>query len=307
MYNDGVSGAPSSTPLQLGEQYNRQAAARAVGPLGVTLSTSPQALALRVLLQNVRYKNTIDKGWRHWAPRSNALAAIVGGVDPDIMAFQEVLPSQHADLTVYFPGYGSTFREREPGGEGVPIFWRTATFALISAQTRWLSDSPNRAGSRTWGNAVPRICTSARLRHKPSGRVVTVFNAHYDDKADNNGVRLASSNLIAGWMRDALAEGPVLLAGDLNVRGPQDAAVRALLSGVPGLVDTLSVADPEAGAAGTFHRFTGKPLPGMGRVDFIFAAAKGGGARVQRAWIQGKKGLGILPSDHFGLVADVEL
>ncbi len=27
----------------------------------------------------------------------------VGGVDPDIMAFQEMLPSQYADLTVYFP------------------------------------------------------------------------------------------------------------------------------------------------------------------------------------------------------------
>lgn len=55
--------------------------------------------SVRVLTFNIRYDAAEDAAKGHaWRDRLPAISAVIAQVHPDILALQEVLPSQHADL-----------------------------------------------------------------------------------------------------------------------------------------------------------------------------------------------------------------
>lgn len=272
-------------------------------------SSSPSSITLRVMSFNVRYMNGGDKGWRHWSARASAVTGMIADVGPGILGCQEVLPAQYRDLVDRLgDSYGSVYVEREPGrrgggSEGVPVFYSTSLFHLLSTHTRWLSPSPSTVGSRGWGAAEPRIVTIVRLRHRASGRPVTLLNSHWDHKSGL--ARVTSAELLGKWAgeeRDVSGRqgGVVLLMGDFNsYGGPSDPSIQALTRTSPWLADVLEGRDMP-----TFHAFAGLPKRASHRIDWIWV---GPGARILRAWVQASRYHGILPSDHFPVISDVVL
>ncbi|HEU5265395.1 MAG TPA: hypothetical protein VFU35_01800, partial [Jatrophihabitans sp.] len=96
----------------------------------------------------------------------------------EIVGLQEVRPDQLADLRAAFPGarIAGAGRDADGGGEHASVLIAPGSWQLESAETRWLSPTPARPGSRGWDANLPRVVTLVRLRR---GRTsLGVANAH---------------------------------------------------------------------------------------------------------------------------------
>ena len=100
-----------------------------------------------------------------WSERRSRLVdALLSGVTPDILGFQEVLHGQLGDLAALLgEGYGYVGVGRDDGkeaGEYAPVFWRKKVFELVRWKTVWLSPEPDVPGSKGWDavSAERSIC-----------------------------------------------------------------------------------------------------------------------------------------------------
>jgi endonuclease/exonuclease/phosphatase family metal-dependent hydrolase len=257
---------------------------------------------------------------------------VIRDANPDVLGLQEALIDQIDYLSDQLKGYSIVGTGRDDGkkaGEFSCILFRTDRFDAGEQGTLWLSDTPERAGSKSWGNTLPRIVTWARLSEKTGGGTVLVFNTHLDHLSQPS--RERSAGFIMGEIgRRARAGEPVVLMGDFNagetnpaVRrvkgqiGPDDGneegskpgpqreeAGKPVEAGRPAkevsLVDTFRVVHPDEAAAGTFHGFKGT---GDGeKIDYIFVSQEVTvvGAKIVRTRREGR-----YPSDHFPVTARV--
>ena len=102
---------------------------------------------------------------------------------PDVIAFQEVLPEMHVFLERLLTEYqlAGQFREANFLGEGTYIAVRKDVLQVLEYNTFWLSPMPYVPGSRFQQQSdCPRICNVVRLRHKKTNRIFRVFNLHLD-------------------------------------------------------------------------------------------------------------------------------
>ncbi|SMO56947.1 endonuclease/exonuclease/phosphatase family protein [Halorubrum cibi] len=142
---------------------------------------------IRVLSYNVRYDNRHD-GHDAWHARRDGVADAVRFHRPDVVAFQEPLPGQRADLRERLPEYDLLGRGRkDDGGEGCPIGVRTDRWRVVDHGTFWLSKTPADP-STDWDAAHPRIATWVRIRPRdrvggptaPADSSLLVVNTHFD-------------------------------------------------------------------------------------------------------------------------------
>src|SRR5690606_25833383 len=125
-------------------------------------------------------------GWQH---RKDICAKVIADEKPDIICLQEVLKGQFEDLKSAFPqfqGFGFDGPEMDAhtlGYHGIaknPILFSDDRYALVSGGTYWLSETPLKAGSISWGSARARHANYIRLQDKKSKREFRVVNLHLD-------------------------------------------------------------------------------------------------------------------------------
>ena len=143
---------------------------------------------LEVVTFNIRYLNKNDEGINHWRVRKQRVIAAMLAFKADIFGLQEALRQQLDDITPALAGYTEFGIGRDDGktrGEYSAILFRSDRFELDKDDcgTFWLSDTPEKVGSATWGNEIPRICTWVRLTDKQSQRSFYVFNTHFDHES----------------------------------------------------------------------------------------------------------------------------
>lgn len=262
-----------------------------------------QAEPLKVLTFNLRYITKVDKGVHTWDSRRDAVAALVRREAPDFTDVQEAFRSMLDDVKARVPGYGEVGVGREDGkeqGEYSAILYREAAWTVEESGTFWLSDTPAVAGSSSWGNRVTRICTWGRFKHKATGRLLVVFNAHFDHESQPARERAAA--LVLERIAAVGAAVPVIFTGDLNAT-PENPAIAVLTQGPPRLIDVWQTLNPTMAAAesGTCHGFTGQR--NRGRIDYIFATAA---LTPVAAEILHDAQDGNYPSDHFPVRATLE-
>ncbi len=250
--------------------------------------------SLRVASFNIRTGLKPD-GRHSWPFRAGACAAAIAGLEADVVGLQEVRLFQERGLARRLPGYAGAGAGRDDGrcrGERCTVVYRTARLRLESWTVRWFSDVPERPGSRSWGNPIPRVVTLCRFADLLSGNRFGLANAHWDGASA--GSRLLSAEALLGWLDPAL---PWLIVGDLNAT-VEDPSVAHLLAG--GLTDALAVLGARGPRAATHHAWDGS-TDGT-RVDFVLA---------NEAWdvlgghIDHTRPGGRLPSDHWPVLADV--
>ncbi len=115
-------------------------------------------------------------------------------------------------------------REAADGrGEGCPLFYESERLELLDWRQEALSDRPDVSGSTSWGNLIPRIMVSARLRDRATTAEVLVINTHLDHLSPRSRVRSAE------MIRDRVAGQtlPAIVMGDLNASRAFAAAPRA--------------------------------------------------------------------------------
>jgi endonuclease/exonuclease/phosphatase family metal-dependent hydrolase len=269
------------------------------------VARAEDTLNVKIMTFNIRYDNPAD-GANRWALRRDLAADVIRRFDGDFVNLQEALPNQIADLLKMLPEYAWVGRSREADakrGEAVPILYRTKRWRLDEKQqgTFWLSDTPQTAGSITWGNACPRVVTWGRFVDKKTGRPLCVYNTHLDNVSESS--RQKSASLLARRIADREGREPVLVAGDFN-SGESSVALahltgRAADSPVK-LLDTFRAVHPKEKQVGTFHDFQG----GVGgdKIDYLLASP---GAKVRSAEIVRNHRKALYPSDHYPVTAEV--
>ena len=245
---------------------------------------------VRVASFNIRTSRGQD-GPNHWWWRRRACAAAIQGFAADVVALQEVRPGQLDYLRRALPG--TTFvgrgRDRDGDGEHASVVVAPTGWAIESHETRWLSPHPGLPGSLGWDARLPRVATLVRLRRGTTR--LGVVNAHFDHSGGQ--ARERSAELLVTWLA-AEPDRPWVVAGDLNAR-PGSAPLRRLAAA--GFADPLP---PDAG--GTEHAFTG--AEDRTRIDYVLT---GPGVTVSAAWIAHPRPSGRLPSDHWPVLADLEI
>ena len=93
------------------------------------------------------------------------------------------MQGQLTDLAADLPGYDWVVVGRDDGkekGEFMAVFYRKARLEPLTTNHFWLSDTPEVAGSTTWGNRNRRMVTRLKFRDRQTTQQFYLFNTHFD-------------------------------------------------------------------------------------------------------------------------------
>ena len=249
---------------------------------------------LKVVSFNIRCCDDIDG--HAISERAPRLHAAIAPIDPDVIGLQEYRPKWEEHIDKYFGEKYDLFNKYRSteSPESAPILWKKEKFNCLDKGYFWLSDTPE-VESRGWDERYNchRICEWVILEEKASGRHFTFMNTHYgfgDDGQIKSGELIHDRSL-------AVAEGPVLLTGDFNLRA--DMPGYAVLTRY--FTDVNAATRRETGT--TYHGYDPAKHPDS-HIDFCFVSPDVKPLDHKRitTTVDGR-----YPSDHYGLEIDVEL
>lgn len=267
------------------------------GLLGLASMQARAADPLSVMSFNIRLPAESD-GVDYWETRKPLAVRMLREQQPDVIGLQELVKAQADYLARELPQYAwfGRGREADGGGEHMGVFYRKDQLKVIESGDFWLSDTPDVAGSITWGHPHPRMVTWALFEQRSDGRRFYLFNTHLPYRDEDEAARLKGAQAIARRLATLPDDVPVVLTGDFNTTPDSDA--HAVLAGT--LQDAWTTAPRVEGIDATFHGFTGKADR---RIDWIFVR----GAQLESITSVTTRWNHRYPSDHFPLVATLRL
>jgi endonuclease/exonuclease/phosphatase family metal-dependent hydrolase len=269
-----------------------------VAALAAMLACAPAlaqgAPALTVMSLNIRMPSDGD-GANLWEKRRDLTFATIRAADPDLIGTQELFQRQGDDVVRALPHYSWFGTDRYGGhaNEHMGIFYRRDRLKIVEQGQFWLSETPDKPGSMSWGTDLPRMVNWATFQTK-DGRKFRFYDTHFAHRDQDEGAREQAAKLLAARIAAGPKDLPVILTGDFNTVD-SSGAHRALTAT---LADAWLGGAPRTGPGFTFHGFTGK---GENRIDWILTR----GFAVERiAAIDTHRGE-VYPSDHYPVVARV--
>lgn len=186
-----------------------------VGFLSLTLSfvVATAGDPFTAVTYNIRYASPRD-GEDIWTNRVEAVADFIR--TKDVVGLQEVTHPQLVDLQkrlADFDSYGVGRDDGKKGGEYSPVFFRRDRFEATDRGTFWLSDRPEKVGSKGWDAALPRVCSWVVLRDRKSDERFWIASTHFDHRGAK--ARHESGKLIAK-MAEKRKDLPIIVLGDFN-------------------------------------------------------------------------------------------
>jgi endonuclease/exonuclease/phosphatase family metal-dependent hydrolase len=260
--------------------------------------------ALHVMTWNVRVRLPVVRPGSpdRWDRRRGALRGLLERERPTILGVQEALPDQVewiADsLGARWLGRG---RNADGGGEHCAVFYDPERLRLERWEQYALSETPDVAGSRSWGNPWPRVAVVAEFTDGATGARFRVVNTHLDPLSPRSRRRSAEALLeVARGRRAPFAcPLPTLLMGDFNA-GTRSPAHRILAEE---LADTWDAAESRVTPAWRSHSGYRGPRQGD-RIDWLLATPD---IAVESAAVSAARPGGVAPSDHEPVHALVRL
>ncbi|QHC71361.1 endonuclease/exonuclease/phosphatase family protein [Rathayibacter sp. VKM Ac-2801] len=253
-----------------------------------------EAPELHAMTYNIRRRmpRLTSRAVDQWERRRPLVQRVLEQERPSILAVQEALPDQSAAV---HEALGSSFeamgfgRDADRGGERVMLFVDRSRYAVRHWTQIALSDTPDVAGSRSWGNRIPRTAVIAELTDHATSRELTVISTHFDHISRRS--RQRSAELIA---RRVLELGrPAIVMGDTNT-DVDTVPYRTILDDGC-LVDAWETAGKHLTRSwSTFSNYR-PPAPGK-RIDWLLVSE--GAFEVVAAGINAVRYGGAAPSDH---------
>ncbi len=198
-------------------------------------------------------------------------------------------------------------------GEHSAIFYRTDMFTCITSGTKWLSATPDTAGSKysyteggtTYTANYPRIMTYVVLQRKSDGAKFIYVNAHLDNNGDNSGT--VAEKIRDGQVKILLAEIqklykthgnlPIIVTGDFNTQ-PGTASYTTMIQN--GFADSSKVAKQSE----IKRTFNGNSDSGNVIFDYVFVSSDL--ANIVKTYkVCPEKRDGKWISDHNAIIADI--
>jgi endonuclease/exonuclease/phosphatase family metal-dependent hydrolase len=252
---------------------------------------------------NIRFDNP-DDGVSRWDARKSQVYEVIADQNPDFFGMQEALLHQCKDVEKALRSYRWIGVGREDGknkGEFSPLFYQRKKWKLLESNTFWLSDTPD-LPSKGWDAALPRIVTWGKFEEKKTGKIIYVFNTHFDHRGVE--ARIYSAGLIRQKIQEIAGTHSFLLSGDFNVN-PSSQAYLTLTRPDEQLTvfdsKLLSLSNPQ-GPRGTFSGFKVRENLPRDQIDYIFCSQD---FDVSGFEVIIKSRDGLYASDHFAVVARV--
>jgi endonuclease/exonuclease/phosphatase family metal-dependent hydrolase len=244
-----------------------------------------------------------------WEQRFARIEQLLRGMDPDIIAMQEVWKADGQEPLAEIANHlGLQYSPCTEWFEPAQLDTGTAVLS------RWPVSETHHRRLQGFDGGDGGLVQFARV-DGPRGQI-EVFVVMLDWRPDLSHVRQAQVRELAAYVAETTnAAHPVLICGDFNA-GPDSDEVR-MLTGLaqpasPGLVfyDSWEVAG-EGGNGHTWakrNKWAAAALLPDRRIDYVFSAwprARGAGHPV-RCEVLGAPGLdGVDPSDHFAVMAEI--
>lgn len=252
---------------------------------------------IKVMSFNLRYDNERD-GINSFSNRFDRVLEVISRENPDIIGFQEVLPSMRDKLRGALTDYCmvSCGRGKNLDGESMLIGFKADMVEMISCESFWLSLTPKIPGSRYGGDqsGCPRMFTSLLLKHRDIEKPFRFINTHLDHEGEN------ARYLGAVQLVQAISQynEKFVLTGDFNAL-PDTKEIKLITSALAyrGAIDCSAELEP------TFHEFGKRTGDKRIKIDYIFTDGKCEEAYlVEDAPVNGQ-----YYSDHFAICAYIEL
>ena len=233
-----------------------------------------RATSFRVMSFNIRVGTDSAADENSWKSRRETVVDVIKKSDPDLFGVQEAFPNQMDYLNAELPEYASIGVGRNDGkrkGEFSAIFYKKDEFELLDSGTFWLSETPDKPGSKGWDAAYARIATWGKFRFKKGKKLEFIYaNTHFDHKGKV--ARLESAKLILNKFGEMVGgELPFFVSGDFNCDEKSDAyqTLTSALSDANYVAKTRKIAQPR-----TYNNFCQIPVEKGKIIDFIFVSPK---------------------------------
>lgn len=266
--------------------------------LAIAVAALPAAATdLKVMSFNVRTMAAQD-GPNGWDKRRDLFADTIRQLHPDVIGTQELNKQQGDDTVERLPEYTWFGRDRFGGhnDEHMGIFYRKDRLKVVESGDFWLSDTPDKVASITWGNIFPRMVNWALFEHLPDHKRFYLLDTHFPYRDQDEDARTRGAREIAAWIAKLPPDVPVIITGDFNTEPSSEA--HTVLTAT--LKDAWNTVPKREGPAKTFHDFTGKAAV---QIDWILY--RGVKANAMSTITTSKDGR--YPSDHFPVQADFTL
>jgi len=286
---------------------------------------------LTVMTFNIRYDEESD-GRHVWRNRRSAVIGTIRAHDPDLLGLQEPDAAQWRELAAGLPVLSAFGASAVDSEDTVPRggFFRTERFRTIDSGVFWLSETPSVPDSVSWPNDWgARVCGWVKLLDERADERLVFASTHFDTNA---GAWLPSAQVLHGQLDEVAGDLPVVLVGDFNCAAGSEA--HCYLRSEAGFRDAWSETGNADEGVVTFNGFTpltrlpGDPqgverwLETMSiranafahdpshvrvhrnyRIDWILLR---GHLAARSAIIDYRTDEGLLPSDHYPVVACIE-
>ncbi len=252
-------------------------------------------MKLCLISSNIRFDNPADGG-NAWPHRRSILAETLLAHAPDVIATQEGRFAQLKDFETLLPGYQIVDHHRSWIKERMyPTFFiRKDTFEILKSEDLWLSETPEVAGSASFGSAFPRLMTALRLQPKGSEVNLVIVNTHLDHVRSET--RVAQTKVLVEEVRKHLSPlGALVVMGDFN-DSPSSEVRTIIMEAFPKLVDTWRACNNLEETS--HHAFSGECQNGA-RIDWILAENS---LAIESSILDKRTINGSYPSDHFPVV-----
>ena len=252
--------------------------------------------AVRAVSFNVRCKDDL---YGKVTDRAGFVAETLRAYAPDSFGVQEAtaqwLRLLDAALGDRYARVGEP-RDSTRSTEYSAVFYDKTVYDLLDSGTIWLSETPNKPGSKSYASSFPRIATWATLQHKQTGLVYTHLNTHLDHLLEYT--REKQAEVLVRQIETLQQAGPVVCTGDFNT----EEGARAYKV-VAAALDDVKFTARETDSGKTFHNY-GRLIAKEKPIDFIFVTK---GTPALRYKIIDNTANGMYLSDHYGLCADLAI
>ncbi|KAF9766182.1 hypothetical protein IL306_001428 [Fusarium sp. DS 682] len=281
----------------------------------VAASPLSRSTDVRLITYNIRLApKKPQRGEELWPVRRPRLSAQINyetsGRPESIICMQEATYPQIQDIQQDLGSEWDYYGIGRKGGqrdEFSPIFYRPSIWNIEEKQTYWLSNTPEKVGSKGWDAAFPRIVTIARFQHATTGNRIVYMCTHFDHKGRKARANSAKqlTDLAEAW---SIIDGepiPVFIGGDLN-SSPSGAAYKHLAKTMNDVKNLVPQGKRYGHSSFTYTGFTVSPRDDMD-LDHIFVHNPTGIEFKAFAVLNSLYEDGVFISDHRPVVVDVRL
>ena len=240
---------------------------------------------LTIMSFNIQNKYVLDCFSKFFNSRMTKILKIIEKENPDIIGLQEVTPKIKKILEERLPQYNIIGRSRyndQSMADEYNLIMASKKHRIVTSGTYSLGPDINKVGSRGLLDVFPRICSYTKIEHQ--GKIIAIFNTHLDHLLNYNRCKQLKQikNII-----NLQGTGCNIIMGDFNLTRESEMLKEFMDEDYKNVADDLE--QP------TFRNLF---------IDQILFTDE---ISLLRAYVNDSQDLEKYPSDHFPIVAKINL